>query len=265
MKIKRTFRLLLLFIKFKLARDMIYSLNFWLVSIIDFTLFGTQVLVFSSIFTQVDDINGWNRYQMIFFVGTFIMLDAIYMCFYFFGVIAIPEKIRSGKLDIYMVKPVNTLFYLSFENINPGSLLLAVPGIIMICYSSAKLGINIGIYNVLGFIFLITVMLILMYDLMVIIRSASFWFVNTDALQDFENEMVVFSFRIPGVVFKGIWKIFFYVILPYGLMATIPTKYFTDMLSGKEWIMTISVCAGFTILCQILWRLGMKRYSSASS
>ncbi len=244
---------------------MMFSVNFWSSFIVDVSVFLIQITVFSAIFSQVGSINGWNRYQMIFFVGTFTILDSLYMCFYFFGVLGLPEMIRTGKLDIYITKPVNTLFFISFEKIDPGAILLTIPGIMMLFYSAKNLGLDAGLLNIIIYIFLLILMLILMFDIMVILRTLAFRFIRTDTLQDIENELVVFSFRIPGVVFRGISKLIFYVILPYGLMATIPAQYFTGSLDWKHWVLTLSVCAGFSVLCRIAWRFGLSRYGSASS
>ncbi|MCX8131735.1 MAG: ABC transporter permease [Clostridia bacterium] len=265
MRFIKYLRFFCLLVKLKLNRQMMYSFNFWMVLFVDLSLFAIQIAVFSAIFLQVDTINGWNRNQMIFFIGTFTILDSIYMSTYFFGVIGIPDKILTGKLDIYISKPVNTLFFVSFESIDLGSLLLLFPGIMMITYSTAMMGITVTVWGVLGYVFLIVLMLVLMFDLMIIIRSTAFWFTRIDSLSDFENEMVNFSFRVPGVVFKGVSKLVFYVILPYGLMATIPTQFFTGLLDGWTCLLTITVCFVFTLLSQRIWKLGLKHYGSASS
>lgn len=251
-------------LKLRLNKKMIYGFSFWAAFFVDITLFLIQIIVFNSIFFQVDHINGWNRYQMIFFVGTFTLIDGLYMFAYFFGVIAIPGKIRTGKLDLYITKPVSTLFLLTFESIDVGSVLLTIPGFIMLFYSSEKLGISLNIWNVTGYISLIVLMLLLMYDLMIIVRSLSFWFTTVDSLQELEGELVGFSFRIPGIAFKGLTKMIFYIILPYGLIATMPTQFFTEGLNIKTFVMIILVCTFFTIAAKILWRTGLKRYGSAS-
>ncbi len=265
MKIKRYFRMAALLFKFKLQRQMIYNLNFWGAFFVDITVFLIQITVFSAIFLQVNNINGWNQYQLIFFVGTFTIIDSLYMCTYFFGVIGIPDKIRTGKLDIYITKPINTLFLVSFENMDFGSILLTIPGIMMLVFSVRKLGIELNPLKITGYIFLIVVMLVLVFDIMVLIRSVAFWFTRVDRLTDFENEMVNFSFRIPGIVFKGFIKVVFYLILPYGLIATIPTQFFTGILEGRYWVLTLSVCIIFSLMCHFIWKLGLKHYGSASS
>lgn len=265
MKIWRYFRFCYLLCQFKLSRQMMYSFNFWAVLFVDLSVFLIQIAVFSAIFLQVDQINGWNKYQMVFFVGTFTIIDSLYMGTYFFGVIDIPEKVRTGKFDLYLTKPVNPLFLVSFEGIDLGSFLLLGPGIMMLAYSIGKLEIELNFTNLTGYLALIIMMLILVYDFMVIIRSAAFWFTSINSLQEFENEMVNFSFRVPGAVFKGLSKLVLYIILPYGLIATIPTQFMTGVLEPGGWVLTLAVVGTFTLLCQWIWKKGLERYGSASS
>ena len=80
---------------------------------------------------------------MAIFVGTFTILDAVYMSTYFFGVIAIPERIRTGALDLYLTKPVSALFMLSVDSIDFGSIMLTVPGMLMVAWGVRELGIQI--------------------------------------------------------------------------------------------------------------------------
>jgi ABC-2 type transport system permease protein len=251
--------------KFRLNREMVYSFNFWTVFFTDLSLFVLQVAMFSALFLQVDTINGWNIYQMIIFIGTFTIIDAAYMMTYFFGVMTIPDKIRTGSLDIYLTRPVNTLFYVSFENMDFGSVLLVIPGIAMVVYGIGMLGITVTVWRIFGYVFLLILMYLLMYTLMIIIRSLAFWFVRVDAFCELENELVNFVFRIPGVVYNGMWKLIFFIFLPYGLIATIPTQFISSVLDNKYWALTIGVCAVFWFLCIFIWKKGLKRYNSASS
>ncbi|HEX2945432.1 MAG TPA: ABC-2 family transporter protein [Clostridia bacterium] len=264
-RIVKYIRLLYVFMKVKLNKNMMYSFNFWMAFITDLSIFVLQVAMFSAIFLNVGTINGWNVYQMIVFIGTFTILDSLYMATYFFGVLSIPEKIRTGTLDQYILRPVGTLFYVSFENIDPGSLLLTVPGIMMVAYGVGMLGIRITLGAIAGYTFLLLAMYFLMYCLMIIIRSFAFRLVKVDSFLEIEGELVNFSFRVPGIVFRGVWKLIFYVFLPYGLMATIPVQFLTAALEGKYWLLVLGVCTVFGFLCVFLWRSGMKHYGSASS
>ncbi|AGK99443.1 ABC transporter permease [Clostridium pasteurianum] len=263
--IKKYSRIFIYLLKLRLSREMVYSFNFLTTLFVDGTFFVIQMLAFTAIFLNVDTVNGWNKFHMIIFIGTFTILDGLYMATYFFGVLSISEKIRNGELDIYITKPVNTLFLISFENINIGSIPIVVPGIIMVAYGTVKLGIEISAMKILGYIVLLFIMYIIMYNLMVLLRCCSFWFTKVDNINNLENELVNFSFRVPGIMYRGIGKVIFYFILPYGLIATIPTEFFTGTMNITGWIISISVCIVFTLLRRLIWKRGLKRYSSASS
>jgi len=262
---KKYIRVFIHLLKLRLSREMIYSFNFFSALLIDGILFVIQMLAFTTIFSQVDSVNGWSKFHVIIFIGTFTILDGLYMATYFFGVITIGDKIRNGELDIYITKPVNTLFLISFENMNIGSILVSILGIMMVLYGSINLGIEITIMKVLGYIFLLFIMNILMYNLMVILRCSSFWFTKVDNIYKLENELVNFSFKIPGIMYKGIGKIIFYFILPYGLIATIPTEFLAGTMTVVGWSISIGVCGVFSLLTRCLWKRGLARYSSASS
>lgn len=265
MRWKRYARLLWVLLKMRLNRGMMYRFDFWTAFVTDLSIFALQIAMFSAIFLQVDTLNGWNINQMIVFIGTFTILDAAYMATYFFGVLTIPEKIRTGGLDTYIVRPVNTLFYVSFEHMDPGTAILIIPGVMMVAYGVGMLGVTVTVWRILGYAFLLLLTYSLMFTLMILIRTLAFRFVKIDAFCEIEGELVNFSFRIPGVVFHGAWKLIFFVLLPYGLMATIPTQFLTDVLDGRYWLMTLAVCTVFWGLCIWLWKCGLRRYGSASS
>lgn len=262
---KRYMKLLVMLLKFKLNRQMVYSFNFYMVFFADMALYIVQLLTFSAIFNAVDTINEWEFYQMIVFIGTFSIIDSINMSTFFFGLINLPDKIRTGNLDLYIVKPVNTLFYCSFDNMNPGSLLSTTSGIIIVSYGIIKGGVQITPARVIGYIFLVALMELLFYDMLLLVRTSAFWFVRIDSIQEAENSLIEFCFRIPGVVFKGFSKVLFYVIVPYGIIATIPTQFFTDVLDGTYWLLSLVVVGVFTVFSFTLFRVGRQRYTSASS
>lgn len=103
-------------------------------------------------------------------------------------------------------------------------------------------------------------------DRAVVVRNGTnFWFTKVDNIYKLENELVNFSFKVPGIMYKGIGKIIFYFILPYGLIATMPTEFLAGTMTISGWIISMGVCSIFTLLTRFLWKKGLARYSSASS
>ena len=262
--IKKYAKFYLELMKFGINLKMVYRLNFWLNCVTDIVYYTVNLLVFLTIYNNVDNINGWDKYQVMFFLGTFFLIDSIAMVTYFFGVISIPEHIRTGKLDLFITKPINTLFYVSMNNFEFTFAINILYGLIMVVYSWAHLNITITLSKILGYIALTILMYLLYFTIMVIVNSSAFWFVKIHTLQSLNSELFRYTYRIPGIVYKGIIKIIFIIVIPYGLIATIPTQFATSFMSGEYWLITISVSLMYWILCLFIWRKGLRRYNSAS-
>lgn len=262
---KRNLRFILLLFKMKLSQMMMYRLSFFGGTFVDGSLFVLWLLMFNAIYLQVDSIGGWSRGQATVFLGTFSLLNAINMTIYFFGVSGIPDKIRSGELDHYLTKPINPLFRITFENINLGSAPLIFFSIGIIAYGVSLQGMVIHAGTLALYILFIIQMAILYYDMELIIRTIPFFVISASSIERIESAAFDLCMRVPGVLFKGVFKILFYFILPYGIMATIPTQIITNSASWTMIITSVVIVFIFTVFAQWFWRFGVKNYKSASS
>jgi ABC-2 type transport system permease protein len=202
---------------------------------------------------------------MLIFIGTFSIINAINMSTYFFGLISIPAKINSGEMDLYITKPFNTLLHLSFESIDIGSVPLVFASIGIVVYAVSGMNLQITAITVMGYIFLVLIMTLLWYDMMVIIRTIPFFVVQASSIENLEGEVITLCMKIPGTLFKGAFKLLFYLVLPYGIMATVPTQFFSGTLSPSGFVYSVAVVAAFTAFTLFFWKLGLRNYKSASS
>ncbi len=265
MELRRHLRIIVVLMKMKIIRTMAFRFSFFGVTIVDGSLFFVQLLMFSAIYSQVESIGGWEKSQVLFFIGTFSLINALNMTLYFFGVITIPDKIRSGQLDLYITKPINALFYLSFEDINLGSFPLVLASIGILIYAIPGMNIQVTALKIIGYIFLVVLMTILFYDMEVILRTIRFFVIQANTIDQIEGELLDMCFRIPGVLFKKGFKVIFYLVLPYGIMGTLPTQFFKGTLSPSGFFYGIGITLFFTAFTLWFWRLGIKNYKSASS
>ena len=261
----RNFKFIVLLIKLKLSHMMVFRLSFFGAFFADASLFLMQLLTFHIIYGQVDSIGDWSKGQMIIFIGTFSMINGLNMLIYFFGVLNIPDKIRSGNLDYYITKPINPLLRLTFESINPGSAMLLILSGLIIGYGISIEGIVITLPLLLGYSALIILMTLLYYNMEVILRTLPFFFISADAIDHLEGNLLQLNFQIPGILYKGVFKILFYFVLPYGIMATVPTQLLTGAITPIGLIYAIGVVVIFTIFTLWFWKFGLKHYKSASS
>ena len=119
---KNNYRFIKELLKLRMSHLMAFRLGFFGPLFVDVSLFFIQLLVFQALFANVDRIGSWGQGEMIIFIGTFSLVDAINMTVYFFGVLTIPDKVRTGEMDLYLTKPVSPLLRITFEKVNPGSL-----------------------------------------------------------------------------------------------------------------------------------------------
>ncbi len=262
---RKNLRFIWLLMKYKFSRMMMYRADFLSVFINDGILFIVQLLAFETIYSQVGSIGGWNRGQMIIFVGTFSIINALNMLIYFFGILDIPGKIKRGDLDQYLTKPINPLLRLTFESIDVGSLPLVFMSVLIVVYGVSISGLEVSFNTAVGYTLLVLLMTLLYYDMELIIRTMSFFVISANGISKIEEQLLDLNFKIPGVLYKGFFKFLFYFILPYGIMSTVPTQFLTKSISSPEILTAAATAVAFTLFTLYFWKFGLKHYKSASS
>lgn len=243
----------------------VFRLDFFEPFFVDGSLFAIQLLAFGVIYKNIDTIGGWRQREMILYIGTFSLLNAVSMTLYFFGLNGIPDKVRSGELDLYLTKPVSPLFRLSFENISPGSLPLVIMSICIIVHGVGVSRVQVTVWRTAGYLFWLIVMAFLYYDMEVIIRSVSLYVVSMARMEQLEEAGIDLCMRLPGIAFYGVYKFIFYLVLPYGIMATFPVQSMIGDMNYRLAVYGILVVLLFSMGTCLLWKHGLKRYHSASS
>ena len=242
-----------------------FRLDFFAPFFVDGSLFLIQLLAFGVVYSNVETIGSWGKGEMILYIGTFSLLNAVNMTIYFFGVIRIPHKIRSGELDLYLSKPVSPLFRLTFENISPGSIPLILMSVCIIAYGASELESELTFARLAACLFWIALMEILYYEMEVMIRSISLYTVSMARMEQLEEAGIDLCMKLPGIAFYGVYKVIFYLLLPYGIMATLPVQSMIGEMTPQTaayGIGVVSLCSAITCA---MWKCGLKHYNSASS
>lgn len=262
---KKNLRILWELVRIRFQSLMMFRLGFFGPFFVDGSLFVVQLLVFGAVYSNVERIGTWGQGEMILFIGTFSLINAVGMVFYFFGIVQLPEKIRGGGLDLYLTKPVSPLLRLTFEKINPGSVPLLLMSLVIIGYGIRRTGITVDAGSVFLYLGWVALMMVLHYDMMVLIRCVCFFLVTNARLEQLEEAALELCMKLPGIAFYGIYRILFCFLLPYGLMATLPVQSILGEMGWRTALEGCTVAAAFTGLTAFVWKQGLRRYNSASS
>jgi ABC-2 type transport system permease protein len=102
----------------------------WALISIVWTLFN---FFFFAVLVQVrGDLAGWSQPQVYVLVGVFTILDAFIWSWLSRSMQQMTESIYQGSLDLVLVKPVDTQFYLSFNRFNYTNLVRVILGLVLI-------------------------------------------------------------------------------------------------------------------------------------
>ena len=264
-KIRKNWRVLRELFDLRFHGLAVFRLDFFGPFFVDGSLFLIQLLAFGAVYSNVDTIGSWGKGEMILYIGTFSLLNAVNMTVYFFGINTIPGKIRSGELDLYLTKPVSPLFRLTFENISPGSVPLILMSVCIIAFGVSRLDTELTFVKLTAYLFWVVLMEILYYEMEVIIRSVSLYLVSMVRMEQIEEAGIELCMKLPGIAFYGVYKVIFYLILPYGIMATLPVQSMIGEMDLWTGVYGVSVVVLFSAVTGVVWKHGLRHYNSASS
>ncbi len=262
---RKKYRIFKALLRIRFQNLMMFRLGFWGPFFVDGSLFLVQLTVFDAIYANVERIGSWGRGEMILYIGTFSLINAVNMIVYFFGVNGIVEKIKSGEMDLYLTKPVSPLFRLTFERMNPGSVPLLVFSLCIVGYGAREAQLGVTWERLCAYCFFLGIMIVLYYCMEVLVRSIAFYIVSSARMEQLEGAGLELCMNLPGIAFYGIYKVIFYCILPYGIMATLPVQSLTGELTLQGAVYGAVLVCAFGGITALVWKKGMRRYNSASS
>jgi ABC-2 type transport system permease protein len=252
-------------IRQKLIRQMMHKEVFFGGFFVNLSLFIVQLLFFKIIYSNINVIDGWTQYQIIFFIGTYNLINNIAMMLFYFGINKIPRLIRSGKMDFYLLKPCNSLLYISFENFDFSSFPMVMFSIVIIIYAALMENITLTAQNIILYLCFLILMCILYYDLLVLVRCVAFFTIDISGLENVEWSLTELTMKIPGTAFKSFFKLLFCIIIPYGLISTVPSYMFFHTVDWNSVILVLIIVFVFSAITYFAWKFSVRHYRSASS
>lgn len=261
----RYFRLYLYFLRFSFSKAMEFRVDFFFRVVMDIVFYVMQFLFFDIIYQYTPILGGWTKDQMTIFVCTFIFVDAFHMTFFASNTWWLPIAINRGDLDYYLTKPVSSFFFLGFKEFAANSLMNLILATALLTGALIQFSGSFSFFELSIFTLLLLNGAFLYFTTYLIFLLTVFWTGSSRGFSDvfFSVEKV---FQKPDGIFTGYFRRFFLTFLPFSIMASYPTKYLLEPEFRLNIIYEVVVASIFVyLLVSILWRRGLKNYSSASS
>src|SRR3954465_7324754 len=103
------------------------------------------------VFGHTSTLSGWNREEIIFIYGFFLIPFALFSAF--FNIWDFNDRyIVKGEMDRILTRPIHSLFQVILERIELEALFGVVTGLIIIFYSGISLDLQLAWYDPILFI-----------------------------------------------------------------------------------------------------------------
>lgn len=267
----RYLRILGLFLRNSLVRELSFRWNFVIEFITMGFWFTAQFVLFDIIYGNVREINGWNRYEFFAFLATGMTINTIIEAFFMPNCANFSELIRTGNLDFALLKPIDTQFLISFERLELGALSNLVLSLGLMVYAVTHLPEPPDILQVLMALAMIGVGVAFYYSLMIMLASTSIWLGRNQGLYDFWFYITVFA-RYPRNIYGGslagdLLRLTFSYAIPILLVVAVPAELVVGKLLAPSRISLVAITAAVVGLVVSRWVFtrALQSYRSASS
>ena len=248
----------------ELKNEMAYRLNLLLGVFEMLLVMGTSIGAVLVLFTHTSSLNGWTLPQMIALTGVYYVLQGGVNLVFSPSFEKLMEHVRMGTLDFTLLKPANAQLLLStrhFAMIRVADLLL---GLAIVAVGLYMLSESVTPWALLSFAVTLACGVMLVYALLLVLVTLSFWFVRID------NIMAIFwaftdAGRFPIDLYPGWLRFTLATVVPIGIAVTVPAQ----AIAGRMPLETFfGMLIGTTIALAVaswFWRVGLRNYTGASA
>jgi len=249
-----------------LIREMNFKLNFLLWMVVELLWFVGQLAFIEVLYGQVQDIAGWSKWQVVTLVGVHQIVSQLFQAIFYVNLAALPELVRTGRLDLMLTLPVDAQFAISTRQVSFDCLVNSLVGIGIVTFAMTKLGTVPSPMQLALFAAAVPFGVAVHYAVMFGLSCMSFWFIRAQSfIHGYFNLFHIG--RYPEAVFRGVFRFIFTWLIPIILVSNVPAKILARPLESP--VAGLATLATATVIVLVgtraLWLLALRRYGSASS
>jgi ABC-2 type transport system permease protein len=266
--------------------ELAYRANFWLSLFHSLLALATGVVGVLVLYGQVETIHGWDMASTLALLGVFLILSAVRGLFLgpsLEALAGMDGEVWTGRLDYTLLRPVNAQFLASFRHWRPFALIDLALGIGVVavavglvpwappCPSDAVLGTqggtSVGValspQTVASFLLAMAAAVTILYAALLAFCALTLW--NPGLLFTWILDGMFGMARYPVGLYPGWLRLILTWVVPVGLMTTLPAEALMGRLSGASLAGSLAFAAVLFAGASLFFRLGLRRYASASS
>lgn len=232
-----------------------------------FGFFFTQIsglLFLHLVFRQIPHLQGWSLEQLIFIYGfaqiprgiDHLFTDNIWLVAW--------RMVINGDFDRYMLRPMNVLFQVIAEKLQPDAMGELLVGTALVVYSTMQ-GVVLWTPKA-AVLFCVSVLAgaLIYTSVKLLFASLSFWIKQSGPFLQFAYELSDFA-KYPTEIYAGGIRFVITWVIPFAVVAYLPAGYFLGARGGGVIAAECAVAAVFWLAAYGVFCRGIRRYESAGN
>ncbi len=264
MNATRLLRLWWSFFKNSLSRELEFRWHFLAMFSMDIVWYLVQYLMFDVLYLYAPQLGGWHRNDIMVFLGTMFVIDALNMLLTSSNFWAFPELVRSGELDFYLSKPVSTAFLAMFRFPSIGSMFNLIVALGFLIYSLSAVPLADRILGIVLYPLFIVLGLVAMIAFQYLFMALAIRMVAAEGIQWILHSLHSLGQR-PDSIYRGFMRRALLTIFPMAMIASVPARLLQADPDFLELLISGVCTVVYLFLSIYIFERTLVKYSGASA
>ena len=264
----RALRLYTRYIGISIRTQLQYKVSFFMQTIGHLLVTAIEFLGMWALFDRFGSLREWRLEEVALFYG-FIQVTFSFSDAWTRGFDVIAGTIKNGDFDRVLLRPRSTVLQLMGQELVLRRIGRLTQGLAVLCWSITVLDLSWTLLDVAVLLFAFAGGIALFSGIIVIQATLAFWTVETLEIMNTITYGGVETAQYPLAVYRSWFQKFFTFVVPLACVTYYPLCF----VLGKETVFlsasfgTVSPIFGFIFagLGLVLWRFGIRRYTSTGS
>ena len=260
----RGLRLAINYLRIGVLNEFQYRANFYIQILQTFIALATGLIGLNLVFSQTNDLGGWNKSELLAVMGVFIMMGGVIRSAIQPNMERLMEEIREGNLDFALTKPADSQLLVSVREFRFWQVVDVLTGMIVMGVALSQMNRFISLWSVLGFFSAIVMGAVMIYCFWLVITSTAFWFVRVHEIANLFEGLYAAG-RWPVDIYPNWLRYGLTFLVPVAFAVTVPAQALTGRLTLQTWLGALALTILLFTVARAFWKFGLRSYSGASA
>lgn len=247
-----------------IVRETHYRASFLATVIVGVVQLVLSLIPVLLLYSFTDEVNGWTSGEVIALSGMYQASFALLVMLVQSNMGYFSKYIREGGMDLILVRPISSQFYVTLRWVVPAEVFNVIIGIAVIIVGLGRGGVTPSVAGVIQGALLMTCGTVLLTCVWSALVYLAFWFTSVEPLPWVVRD-VMDAGRYPLAFYPTGVRLVFGFVFPVGFATTYPVEALVGRSSWWMVLAGVALSAVALFLLRAWWRYAVRFYSSASS